>query len=265
MVWPRAAVIPRHRPAPPTRTMQSTRPTQAKRRGHEQVTRAASRRRGQASRRRPPESGRGAESNPAAQDTGRPAAVGDRPHGQTMGRPAAVGDKPHGQTTRRRLPASHPPQATRVAGHGQATPPQAARAAGHPQATRRRPPAPQATSKGWPYYTRRLHKPHGCIVYSRATPCGWPARGLRRWSHIVYSRATPCGWPATVAGLVRGGWPGARRLAWCAVAGLLVAGAPRLPVTLACGLFRWPARGRWMRRWSTCNPMHMLARVASCG
>jgi hypothetical protein len=35
----------------------------------------------------------------------------------------------------------------------------------------------QATRKGWPYYTRPLHQRHGTIVYSRATPCGWPARG----------------------------------------------------------------------------------------
>jgi len=34
--------------------------------------------------------------------------------------------------------------------------------------------ARQATRKGWPYYIRPLHKRHECIVYSRATPCGWP-------------------------------------------------------------------------------------------
>src|SRR5579884_3738718 len=38
------------------------------------------------------------------------------------------------------------------------------RQAGH----RRR--ARQATRKGWPYYTRRLHKPYDTSVYSRATP-----------------------------------------------------------------------------------------------
>jgi len=34
---------------------------------------------------------------------------------------------------------------------------------------------PQATRKGWPYYTRRLHKPYDPFVSRRATPCGWPA------------------------------------------------------------------------------------------
>jgi len=32
----------------------------------------------------------------------------------------------------------------------------------------------QATRKGWPYSTRRLHKAYDTFVYSRATPCGWP-------------------------------------------------------------------------------------------
>jgi len=36
----------------------------------------------------------------------------------------------------------------------------------------------QATRKRWPYYTRPLSSPGtGCDVYSRATSCGWPARG----------------------------------------------------------------------------------------
>src|SRR5579885_2858523 len=34
---------------------------------------------------------------------------------------------------------------------------------------------PQATRKGWPYYRRPLHQRHDRFVYSRATPCGWPA------------------------------------------------------------------------------------------
>jgi len=69
------------------------------------------------------------------------------------------------------------------AGHAgvQATP--QATPAGHAgvQAT------PQATRKGWPYYIR----PGTAVVYSRATPCGWPVGG--------------CGWPALR--LARG-WPG---------------------------------------------------------
>jgi hypothetical protein len=32
--------------------------------------------------------------------------------------------------------------------------------------------ATQATRNGWPYYTRRLHKPYDTFVYSRATPIG---------------------------------------------------------------------------------------------
>src|SRR5579884_3428233 len=42
---------------------------------------------------------------------------------------------------------------------------------------------PQATRKGWPYYIRPLHRRHDRRVYSRATPCGWPAarsHGLQR-------------------------------------------------------------------------------------
>src|SRR5579885_3330795 len=34
---------------------------------------------------------------------------------------------------------------------------------------------PQATRKGWPYYIRPLQQRHEPPVYSRATPCGWPA------------------------------------------------------------------------------------------
>src|SRR5579885_3634336 len=93
---------------------------------------------------------------------------------------------------------------------------------------------PQATRKGWPYYTRRLHKPYDTFVSRRATPCGWPAsrsHGLKLtpmgvalsgvnlrppqatrqgWPYytrrlhkpydtFVSSRATPCGWPASRA------------------------------------------------------------------
>jgi|SRR5579884_1676488 len=60
------------------------------------------------------------------------------------------------------------------------------------QATRRRQAdhrRMQATRQGWPYYIRRLHKRHSLLVYSRATPGGWPVAG----------------WPASGGGLWRGG------------------------------------------------------------
>src|SRR5579885_431155 len=45
----------------------------------------------------------------------------------------------------------------------------------------------QATRKGWPYYRRAARAPPQAVVYSRATPCGWPAvpgriRGIRQAS-----------------------------------------------------------------------------------
>src|SRR5579884_552765 len=43
---------------------------------------------------------------------------------------------------------------------------------------------PQASRKGWPYYIRWLRKAHDTFVYSRASPCGWPAA----WRIT----ATPC-------------------------------------------------------------------------
>src|SRR5579883_2779142 len=76
----------------------------------------------------------------------------------------------------------------------------------------------QATRQGWPYYIRPLHKPYDPFVYSRATPCAWPAarsHGLQ----FTPMRATPCAWPAarshglqftpmraTPCGLTRGGF-----------------------------------------------------------
>jgi hypothetical protein len=43
----------------------------------------------------------------------------------------------------------------------------------------------QTTRQGWPYYTRRLHKPYDTSVSRRATPGGWPAAALseRLWGH----------------------------------------------------------------------------------
>jgi hypothetical protein len=45
----------------------------------------------------------------------------------------------------------------------------------------------QATRKGWPYSIRAARAPPQAVVYSRATPCGWPAvpgriRGIRQAS-----------------------------------------------------------------------------------
>jgi hypothetical protein len=50
--------------------------------------------------------------------------------------------------------------------------------------------ASQATRKGWPYYTRGGRAAGGAVVYSRATPCGWPARWLTR--HGTMSGTLPC-------------------------------------------------------------------------
>jgi hypothetical protein len=105
------------------------------------------------------------------------------------------------------------------------------RSAGHPSpgpvATFRRPPArggptihdcfPGGTSR--PYIVgpplagglrgvalreTRLHRRHERIVYSRATPCGWPAwrsHGLK----LTPKRATPGGWPARGGPTIYGG------------------------------------------------------------
>jgi len=96
------------------------------------------------------------------------------------------------QATRRRA-AGHPPPRRRSrrrppAGHGAAAPQVTAPTTSR---SRRRPPAghgaaaPQATRKGWPYYIRLRCVAWRAIVYSRATPCGWPVerRGLE--SHRI--------------------------------------------------------------------------------
>jgi hypothetical protein len=99
-------------------------------------------------------------------------------------RPSAGHGADHQQVTapttsrsRRRPPAGH------GADHQQVTAPTTSR-------SRRRPPAghgaaPQATRKGWPYYIRLRCVAWRAIVYSRATPCGWPVerRGLE--SHRI--------------------------------------------------------------------------------
>src|SRR5579883_2146128 len=46
--------------------------------------------------------------------------------------------------------------------------------------SRRRPPRPPPTRKGWPYYIRCGRAAGGGVVYSRATPGGWPAWRLLR-------------------------------------------------------------------------------------
>src|SRR5579884_3858259 len=62
---------------------------------------------------------------------------------------------------------------------------------------------PQATRKGWPYYIRPLQRRHERHVYSRATPCGWPA-----WRPSVNaSGATPGGPDRVWAGLLGADWP----------------------------------------------------------
>ncbi len=176
----------------------------------------------------------------------------DRPPAWT-GHPHETGH-PHGQATRR---TGHPHgQATRRTGHphGQAT-----RRTGHPhgQATRRTGhPHGQATRKGWPYYTTHRRMACRAIVYSRATPCGWPApvlacpgAGLPRcWPAPVLACLLAAGlprcWPACWrlacpgAGLLVGGWPALRRLAcggwmWAGATGLIVDGCP------ACWQLAW--------------------------
>src|SRR5579885_828877 len=71
----------------------------------------------------------------------------------------------------------------------------------------------QATRKGWPYYTRAVRPIDGGgagIVYSRATPCGWPGAGADRWPGAGADR-----WPG--AGADR--WPGAGADRWPGLTG----------------------------------------------
>src|SRR5579885_2397146 len=123
------------------------------------------------------------------------------------------------------------PPTPRQPGHrrpGQATDAAPARPPPPRQAGHRRR-ARQATRKGWPYYTRRLHKPYDTSVYSRATPCGWPAAacgGL--WWPVV-----GCGWAAAAGGGLW--WP-----VWWPVAACLwrpACGGLWRPV---CGGLWWP-------------------------
>jgi len=72
------------------------------------------------------------------------------------------------------------------------------------------PAAPQATRKRWPYYIRPLHKGsyYECIVYSRATSCGWPGCGWpaagSRW-HLGHFLRVACG-AAGLHDLLVWGW-----------------------------------------------------------
>src|SRR5579884_2820661 len=54
-------------------------------------------------------------------------------------------------------------------------------------------PAAQATRKGWPYYIRADRAAPQAVVYSRATPCGWPALSTCDGEPAY---GIPCGWPA---------------------------------------------------------------------
>ncbi len=230
---------------PPSATrVRTRRREQSSGAGHGQ----ASRRRGQAtwadhgqtSRRR----GQATWADHPPQATRKPPAAGHPRRRPRAGHPAA--GRP-----RRRPPASHPPQAARAAGHPQATRaaghpqatrrrPPASQATGRPP--RRRPPAPQATRKPpAPQATRKppaagrprrrpparggptIHDgftsrtdasyivgpplagglPVACAAGPISYIVGPPlAGGLQRW----------LAWCAA-AGLVRGGWPGARWLA----------------------------------------------------
>ncbi len=86
-----------------------------------------------------------------------------QPHRPQATRPRTA-HRPRGSPTGH--PAPHRPQATRprTAHRPRGSP------TGHPAPHR-----PQATRKGWPYDRQLLHRRHERLVYSRATPCGWPA------------------------------------------------------------------------------------------
>src|SRR5579885_1732927 len=138
----------------------------------------------------------------------------------------------------------------------------------------------QATRKGWPYYIRRLHKRHGLLVYSRATPCGWPAwrrrvacLALARLSVNAYGKQATAGsrpparggptiyggstsgtasssivGPPLAGGLLPCGWPALLRVVCSLAGGLLPCGWPA-PLPVAClasagglpGVGGWPA------------------------
>jgi hypothetical protein len=142
----------------------------------------------------------------------------------------------------------------------------------------------QATRKGWPYYTRTHRRTCRIVVYSRATPCGWPAHGglfpavacalvacprlsaraaqatRKRWPYYIRHNPRHANeWPRIVgpplAGGLLGGWPVAP--GWLAVAGWLVADWP----TAAGRLVGWPAdRGLLTLAAAPGTPMHLSRR-----
>ncbi len=141
---------------------------------------------------------------------------------------------PHRPQSRRR----HPGQpSVRAAADTQATRkgwphrPQATRKGWphRPQATRKGwPHRPQATRKGWPYYIRLLLRPCEHLVYSRATPCGWP---------VARVAGGACGrwrvWPvARVAGGACGRWRAAGGPAGGLTCRLACGGGPVGPIAL---------------------------------
>jgi hypothetical protein len=115
--------------------------------------------------------------------------------------------------------------------------PQASRAADQPHVWPHR---PQATRKGWPYYIRLLLRPCEHLVYSRATPCGWP--GARVWSAarvwpVARVAGGACGrwrvWPvARVAGGACGQWRAAGGPAGGLTCRLACGGGPVGPIAL---------------------------------
>jgi hypothetical protein len=124
---------------------------------------------------------------------GRPPTASGRPPTPRRQATDGVGQATHAASAgHRRRRAGHPRrvgQATHAASGRPPTPRRQAThaASGRPPTASGRPPTPrrQATRKGWPYYTRPLHKPYDTFVYSRATPCGWPVAAFRYrfWGH----------------------------------------------------------------------------------
>jgi len=166
----------------------------------------------QASRRRLPITG---QPPSGAGHTSRPAAIGGRPHKQT----SRAG---HGQATRAGQPcrsrAGHTSRSAAIGGR----PHEQASRVGHGQASRVGHQA-QATRQGWPYYRRCIRAACGAIVYSRATPGGWPAPDGGWPARDLRQVACPAGSMSSIVGPPLAG--GLR----------LIAGG--LPVTCA----RWPA------------------------
>jgi hypothetical protein len=126
----------------------------------------------------------------------------------------------------------------------------------------------QATRQGWPYYIRCQYGSQSHLsgpAYSRATPCGWPARvgcslagGLPVWAAPLRVACPcgllPCGWPARVGCSLMGGllpcgllpcvWAAPLRVGCSLVGGPPLAGglpvwaAPLWVAAPACGLLQ---------------------------